>query len=105
MTGPLIPAAKKGGNERTIDARTVVNRTMSILSTCCQWAALPKDLPARSTVNDYPRRWDDDGTLDHIHHALYVKRWELAGREGIATVTVSGGRIGEEEQWRHEATT
>jgi transposase len=31
---------------------------MYILSTGCQWAALPKDLPPRSTVNDYMRRWD-----------------------------------------------
>jgi transposase len=29
---------------------------MYILSTGCQWAALPKDLPPRSTVNDYLRR-------------------------------------------------
>ena len=50
-------------------------------STGCQWAALPKDLRPRSTVNDYFRLWDYDGTLDRIHHALYVKCRELAGRE------------------------
>ena len=54
---------------------------MYILSTGCQWASLPKDLPPRSTVNDYFRRWDDDGTLGRIHHALYVKCRELADRE------------------------
>ena len=46
---------------------------MYILSTGCQWAALPKDLPPRSTVNDYFHRWEWDGTLDRIHHALYVQ--------------------------------
>ncbi len=40
---------------------------MDVLSTGCQWAALPKDLPPKSTVNDYFRGWDDDGTLDRIH--------------------------------------
>ena len=40
--------------------RAVVNGVMYILSTGCQWAALPKDLPPRSTVNDYLRRWDED---------------------------------------------
>ena len=55
---PLIPPAKRGGNKRTVDVREVVNGLMYILSTGCQWAALPKDLPPRSTVNDYFCRWD-----------------------------------------------
>ena len=88
LVGPLIPAAKRGGNKRTIDVREVVNGIMYILSTGCQWAALPKDLPPRSTVNDYLHRWDDDGTLDRIHHALYVKCRELAGREASPTAAI-----------------
>src|SRR5919112_5309729 len=67
MITPLIPPAKRGGNRRTVDERAVVNGVMYILSTGCQWAALPKDLPPRSTVNDYLRRWDADRTLDRIH--------------------------------------
>ncbi len=77
---PLIPPAKRGGNRRTVVVREVVDGVMYILSTGCQWSALPKDLPPRSTVNDYFRRWNDDGTLDRIHHALYVKCRELAER-------------------------
>ena len=69
---PLIPPAKRGGNKRTVDEREVVNGLMYILSTGCQWASLPKDLPPRSTVNDYFCRWNHDGTLDRVHHALYV---------------------------------
>ena len=88
LIGPLIPPAKKGGNKRTINERDVVNGVMYILSTGCQWAALPKDLPPRSTVNDYLHRWDDDGTLDRIHHALYVKCRELAGREASPTAAI-----------------
>src|SRR6195952_3857849 len=82
---PLIPPAKRGGNKRTVNERAVVDGLMYILSTGCQWAtehakdgALPKDLPRRSTVNDYFRRWTDDRTLDRIHHALYVECWALA---------------------------
>jgi transposase len=88
----LIPAAKKGGNKRTVDVRAVVNGVMYILSTGCQWAALPKDLPPRSTVNDYLRRWDDDRTLDRIHHALYVQCREQAGREASPTDRSSTAR-------------
>ena len=54
---PLIPSAKRGGNKRTVDERQVVNGLMYILSTGCQWASLPKDLPPRSTVDDHFRRW------------------------------------------------
>lgn len=50
-----IPPAKRDGNRRTIDVREVVNGLMYILSTGCQWRAMPKDLPPRSTVNRIPR--------------------------------------------------
>ena len=52
LIGPLIPPAKRGGNKRTVDERSVVNGVMYILSTGCQWAQLPKDLrrAARSTT-------------------------------------------------------
>src|SRR5208282_95853 len=42
---PLIPPAKRGGNRRHVDVREVVNGLMYILSTGCQWRAIPKDLP------------------------------------------------------------
>jgi transposase len=61
---------------------------MYILSADCQWAALPKDLPPRSTVNDYLRRWDEDRTLDRIHHALYVLCREQVGREASPTAAI-----------------
>ncbi len=86
--GPLIPPAKRGGNKRTVDERGVVNGVMYILSTGCQWASLPKDLPPRSTVNDYFRRWAYDGTLDRIHHALYVQCRERVGREASPTAAI-----------------
>ena len=88
IIGPMIPLAKRGGNKRTVYARAVLNGVMYILSTGCQWAALPKDLPPRSTVNDYLRRWDEDRTLDRIHHALYVMCREQAGREASPTAAI-----------------
>jgi hypothetical protein len=47
--------------------------------------AIPKDLPPRSTVNRYFRRWQDDGMLDRLHHALYVLCRQHAGREASPT--------------------
>src|SRR3954451_17119207 len=92
IIAPLIPPAKRGGNKRTIDERAVVNGVMYILSTGCQWAALPKDLPPRSTVDDYLRRWDADRTLDRIHHAPYVPCREKAYREASPTAAIIDGQ-------------
>ena len=47
---PLIPPGKPGGGKRRVAIREVINGVMYILSTGCQWRALPKDLPPRSTV-------------------------------------------------------
>src|ERR687889_2571585 len=88
LIAPQIPPAKRGGNKRTVNVREVVNAVMYLLSTGCQWAALPKDLPPRSTVNDYLRRWDEDRTLDRIHHALYVLCREQAGRAASPTAAI-----------------
>jgi transposase len=88
IIAPLIPPAKRGGNKRTVVVREVVNGLMYILSTGCQWASLPKDLPPRSTVNDYFGRWNYDGTLDRIHHALYIGCRQMAGRESSPTAAI-----------------
>ena len=84
----LIPRAKRGGNKRTVVVREVVNGLMYVLSTGCQWKYIPKDLPPKSTVNDYFRLWDYDGTMDRIHHALYVKCRELAERDASPTAAI-----------------
>jgi transposase len=81
QVAPLIPRAKPGGNKRTVDIREVMNGVMYVLSTGCQWRALPKDLPPKSTVHDYLILWSCDGTLECIHHALYVACREQAERE------------------------
>ncbi len=85
---PLIPPAKRGGNKRTVNEREIVNGLMYILSTGCQWAFIPRDLPPRSTLNDYFQRWDYDGTLDRIHAALYIQCREQAGREANPTAAI-----------------
>ena len=85
---PGIPPAKRGGNKRTVTLREVVNGLMYILSTGCQWRAIPKDLPPRSTLYDYFDLWSWDGTLDRIHHALYVECRERAEREASPTAAI-----------------
>ena len=88
LVEPEIPRAKRGGNKRTVDVREVMNGLMYVLSTGCQWRAIPKDLPPRSTVNHYFCRWQHDGTLDRLHHALYVRCREQADRQASPTAAI-----------------
>ncbi|MBV8614326.1 MAG: transposase [Acetobacteraceae bacterium] len=94
LVAPLIFSAKWGGNKRTADVREIVNGIMYILGTGCQWSALPKDLPPRGTVNDYFRRWERDGTLVGIHHALCVQCRERAGRAAGPFAAISHRQSG-----------
>src|SRR5215213_4760327 len=61
---------------------------MYITGSGCQWRDIPKDLPPRSTIYGYLDRWDHDGTLERIHHALYVRCREQAGRDASPTAAV-----------------
>ena len=88
LVEPLIRPAKRGGNKRRVDVREIVNGLMYILSTGCQWRALPKDLPPKSTVNGYFLRWTEDRTLDRLHQALYVRCREMAEREASPTAAI-----------------
>ena len=88
LVRPLIPPAKRGGDKRTVDVREVMNGLFYVLSTGCQWRAIPKDLPPRSTVHGYFDLWTWDGTLDRIHFALYQQCREQAGREVQPTAAI-----------------
>ena len=88
LVEPLIPPAKHGGRRRRVVVREVINGVMYVLSTGCQWRYLPRDLPPKSTVHDDLTRWNYDGTIERVHHALYVKCREAAGREASPTACV-----------------
>ena len=88
LVEPQIPPAKHGGRHRTVMVRELVNGLMYVLSTGCQWRYLPKDLPPKSTVHDYLTRWNYDGTIERIHHALYVQCREAAERQASPTACV-----------------
>src|SRR5215471_10305956 len=51
-------------------------------------AVHPKRLPRRSTLHDYFTWWHCDGTLDRIHHALYIECREKAEREASPTACI-----------------
>ena len=95
---PLVPARvsaahktylrKPGAGRPAKPARQVFEAIVYVLRTGCQWKALPRDLPPKSTVHDYLELWNWDGTLERIHHALYVAQREEEGREASPTVAI-----------------
>ena len=86
LVAPQIPPGKRGGGRREADVRKILNAIFYVLSTCCQWQALPKDLPLKSTAHSYFILWEWDGTLERIHHALYIEMRE--GHEARPTVAI-----------------
>jgi transposase len=88
MVEPHIRPAKRGGRPRTTDMREVTNAILYLLGTGCQWRALPKDYPPRTTVFEYLDLWEWDGTLTRLHHALFVASREQAGSEASPTAAI-----------------
>src|SRR6478736_6440992 len=70
LVEPLIPPGKTGGGKRTVNIPEVVNGLMYILSTGCQWRAIPKDLPPKSSVYASSILWTFAAHLDRIHPPL-----------------------------------
>ena len=68
--------------------REIINAVLYVLSTGCQWRALPKDLPPRSTVHGWFVRWHCDGVLERLHFALSQQVRELEGRHTSPTAAI-----------------
>lgn len=83
-----MPPARRGGRKRGVNVREVINAILYVLSTGCQWNALPKDLPPKSTAHDYFILLDRDGALQRMHEALYLTAREHAGGEASPTAAI-----------------
>lgn len=78
---PLMPEPAGIGRPRTTDLRAIVNAILYVLGTGCQWRALPKDFPPRSTVQGYFYRWRNDGTWHCINRSLVTLARLAVGRK------------------------
>lgn len=76
----LLPPRRRTGRPRTTDLREVIDAILYILSTGCQWRALPKDFPPRSTVQFYFYAWRDSGWWRRTVTALVRKARRKLGR-------------------------
>lgn len=85
---PFMPEASTLGRPRKVDLREIVNAILYILATGCQWRALPKDFPPRSTVQGYFYRWRDDGTWHWINNALVKRIRQTVGRKPLPSAGI-----------------
>jgi transposase len=85
---PMIPPERWGGRTRQVDMREVLNGILYLNRTGCQWRAIPRDLPNKSTVRHYYDRFRDDGIWRRVHDALRHDVRVAAGREPTPSAAV-----------------
>lgn len=79
----FLPPPCRVGRPRQVDLRAVMNAILYILATGCQWRALPRSFPPRSTVQYYFYLWRDQCLWQRINLAL-VRRARVALGRNVA---------------------
>ena len=85
---PFLPRAHRRGRPRKTDLRNVVEAVLYILSTGCQWRALPQEFPPYSTVQGYFYAWRDTGRWQRIVSVLVWRARKKLGRAPRPTAAV-----------------
>lgn len=88
VLAPLVPKRRRLGRPRKVALRAVMNAILYILATGCQWRALPKDFPPRSTVQYYFYLWRDQRLWRRINRVLVRRARKAAGRDAVPSAGV-----------------
>lgn len=84
----FLPSARRLGRPRKADLRAVMDAILYVLATGCQWRALPKDFPPRSTVQGYFYTWRDAGLWQAMNATLVACVRLGMGRKGTPSAGV-----------------
>jgi putative transposase len=84
----FLPGPSHVGRPREVKLRMVMNAILYVLATGCQWRALPKDFPPRSTVQYYFYLWRDQRIWLRINLALVRRARAAGGRNAIPSAGV-----------------
>jgi putative transposase len=85
---PLLPRRAATGRPRLVDFRYILNAIFYQTRTGCQWRYLPRDFPAKSTVNRYYQLWQRDGTWERILTTLREGARTRIGKEATPSALV-----------------
>ena len=85
---PHLPDESPIVRPRKTDFREVVNALLYICRSGCSWSILPEGFPPRSTVYDYFKAWQQDGTLDEIMRVLPESIRVEAGRNKLPSASI-----------------
>lgn len=83
-----LPGRCRRGRPRRVDLRRVVEAILYILSSGCQWRALPREFPPYSTVQGYFYAWRDTGRWHRIVKALVQQARRRLGRKPRPTAAI-----------------
>lgn len=83
-----MPRRQRLGRPRKVDLRNVVEAILYILSTGCQWRALPHEFPPYSTVQGYFYAWRDSGLWQRIVSVLVRYARRKLGRKPKPTAAI-----------------
>jgi putative transposase len=104
LIAPCLPGPCHKGRPRQVSLRVILEAILYLLATGCQWRALPREFPPRSTVQTYFYAWRNTGLWPAISTKLLAQARQTLGgpaqpRAGIidsqsAPTTQSGGPRG-----------
>jgi transposase len=88
VIAPLFPPAGSTGRPRKWALRLLLEASVYLLRTGCQWRALPDAFPPYSTVQRHFYAWRDAGLFERINHLLVMLDREREGREASPLAAV-----------------
>src|SRR4051812_28271779 len=94
LVRPCIPPCKRGGRQRWVDLREVVNGVMYVLSTGRQGRAVPKALPPGSAVQDFLGLGEGAGPRGNSPRALSPPCRGKVGPQASPTAAIIDSQSG-----------
>jgi putative transposase len=90
LLAPLLEEAERTGpgRPREVELRQVLNALLYMKQTGCGWRYLPRELPPRSTVHYYFRKWTEEGTWETALARLREATRQRQGRAARPTAAV-----------------
>jgi putative transposase len=88
LLSTFLPGRRRVGRPREVDLRAVIDAILYVLATGCQWRALPKDFPPRSTVQYYFYTWRDLRLWRRMNLALVRRARDAMGRNAVPSAGV-----------------